>query len=156
MVIQPQVSFVVMDQHTGHVLAFVGGRGEKTGNRTLNRSTDTKRQPGSTFMILSTYLPALDSAGFTLASVIDDAGPYYYPGTNTEVSNWRSKKEYEGLSTIRKAIYDSMNIVTVKTLVEVTPNVGYDYLKKLGFTTLVESRTEPDGGLYQILTILWH
>lgn len=145
MVIQPQVSFVVMDQHTGHVLAIVGGRGEKTGNRTLNRATDTKRQPGSTFKILSTYLPALDSAGFTLASVIDDAGPYYYPGTNTEVSNWRSKKEYEGLSTIRKAIYDSMNIVTVKTLVEVTPNVGYDYLKKLGFTTLVESRTEPDG-----------
>ena len=38
-----------------------------------------------------------------------------------------------------------MNIVTVKTLADVTPKVGYDYLRKLGFTTLVESRTEPDG-----------
>jgi penicillin-binding protein 1A len=38
-----------------------------------------------------------------------------------------------------------MNIVTVKTLADVTPRVGYDYLKKLGFTTLVESRTESDG-----------
>jgi len=145
MVIQPQISFVVMDQHTGHVVAIAGGRGEKTGNRTLNRATDTKRQPGSTFKVLSTYLPALDTAGFTLASVQDDSGPYYYPGTDIEVSNWRSKKEYEGLVTLRKGIYDSMNIVTVKTLAEVTPKVGYDYLKKLGFTTLVESRTEADG-----------
>ena len=38
-----------------------------------------------------------------------------------------------------------MNIVTVKTLAEVTPEVGYDYLLKLGFTTLVDSRTEDDG-----------
>jgi len=143
--IQPQISLVVMDQHTGHVMAIAGGRGEKIGNRTLNRATDTKRQPGSTFKVLSTYLPALDTAGFTLASVQDDSGPYYYPGTDVEVSNWRSKKEYEGLVTLRKGIYDSMNIVTVKTLAEVTPKVGYDYLKKLGFTTLVESRTEADG-----------
>lgn len=144
MTIQPQLSFVVMDQSTGHVLAIIGGRGEKTGNRTLNRATNTKRQPGSTFKIVSTYLPALDTAGFTLASVQDDS-PYYYPDTETEVSNWRSKKEYDGLSTLRKGIYDSMNIVTVKTLADVTPRVGYDYLKKLGFTTLVESRTEADG-----------
>ena len=121
------------------------GEVKKTGNRTLNRATNTKRQPGSTFKIVSTYLPALDTAGFTLASVLDDTGPYYYPDTETEVSNWRTTKKYQGLSTLRKGIYDSMNIVTVKTLVEVTPRVAYDYLKKLGFSTLVESRTEPDG-----------
>lgn len=145
MTIQPQVSFVVMDQYTGHVLAIAGGRGEKKGNRTLNRATNTVRQPGSTFKVLSTYLPALDTAGFTLASVQDDSGPYYYPDGVTEVSNWRSTKKYEGLSTLRKGIYDSMNIVTVKTLAEVTPQVGYEYLKKLGFTTLVETRKEPNG-----------
>lgn len=144
MTIQPQVSFVIMDQNTGHVLAIMGGRGEKTANRTLNRATFSKRQPGSTFKIVSTYLPALDSAGYTLASVQDDT-TYYYPNTQTEVSNWRSKKEYEGLSTLRKGIYDSMNIVTVKTLADITPQLGYDYLKKLGFTTIVESRTEADG-----------
>lgn len=143
--IQPQLSFVVMDQHTGHVQAIIGGRGEKTGNRTLNRAVTTKRQPGSTFKIVSTYLPALDSAGLTLGSVLDDTGPYYYPDSEKEVSNWRKTKKYQGLSTLRKGIYDSMNIVTVKTLVEVTPRVAYDYLKKLGFTTLVESRTESDG-----------
>ena len=143
--IQPQSSFVVMDQYNGHVNAIIGGRGEKQGNRTLNRATNTVRQPGSTFKVLSTYLPALDTAGFTLASVQDDAGPYYYPGTEREVNNWTTKKEYEGLSSLRKGIYDSMNIVTVKTLVDVTPQVGYDYLLKLGFTSMVDSRTESNG-----------
>jgi penicillin-binding protein 1A len=143
--IQPQSSFVVMDQYTGQVSALIGGRGEKSGNRTLNRATNTVRQPGSTFKILSTYLPALDTAGFTLASVQDDAGPYYYPGSEKEVNNWTSTKKYEGLSSLRKGIYDSMNIVTVKTMVEVTPQVGYDYLLKLGITSLVDSRTESDG-----------
>lgn len=145
MTIQPQSSFIVMDQFTGQVQAIIGGRGEKEGNRTLNRATNTVRQPGSTFKILSTYLPALDTSGFTLASVQDDAGPYYYPGTKKEVNNWTSTKKYDGLRTLRQGIYNSMNIVTVKTFVEVTPQVGYDSLIKLGFTSLVNSRTESDG-----------
>ncbi len=145
MTIQPQTSFVVMDQHTGEVAAIEGGRGEKTGNRTLNRATNTVRQPGSTYKVLSTYLPALDSAGMTLASVQDDAGPYFYPGTKKEVNNWTATKKYDGLSTLRQGIYNSMNIVTVKTFVDVTPEVGYDYLLKLGFTSLVDSRKEADG-----------
>ena len=145
MTIQPQSSFVVMDQSNGEVDAIIGGRGEKKGNRTLNRATNTVRQPGSTFKILSTYLPALDAAGLTLASVQDDAGPYYYPGTETEVNNWTTTGKYEGLCTLRQGIYNSMNIVTVKTFVEVTPQVGYDYLTKLGITSLVKSRKEDDG-----------
>lgn len=145
MTIQPQSSFVIMDQKTGHIVAIVGGRGEKIGNRTLNRATNTKRQPGSTFKILSTYLPAIDTAGYTLADVQDDSGPYYYPNSEKEVKNWTSTKKYEGLSTLRTAISESMNIVTVKTLAEITPQVGYDYLKRLGFTTLIDSKKEADG-----------
>lgn len=149
MTIQPQSSFVVMDQHTGHVAAIIGGRGEKEGNRTLNRATDTVRQPGSTFKVLSTYLPALDTGKFTLASPMDDSGPYYYPGTKTEVNNWTSSKKYEGLTPLRRAIYNSMNIITVKTLNEVTPQLSYDnYLLKLGFTSLVDSRVEEDGRVF--------
>lgn len=145
MVIQPQSSFVVMDQYTGEVQAIIGGRGKKPGNRTLNRATNRPRQPGSTFKVLSTYLPALDSAGFTLASVQDDSGPYYYPGTKEEVTNWTSTRDFKGLSTLRQGIYNSMNIVTVKTMAQVTPQVAYDYLLKLGFTTLVDSRKESNG-----------
>lgn len=42
LVIQPQVSFVLMDQSTGNVKALCGGRGEKTASRTLNRATTSK------------------------------------------------------------------------------------------------------------------
>ena len=51
---QPQVSLVVEDQSTGHIVAMVGGRGAKSASRTLNRATDTVSQPGSTYKVLST------------------------------------------------------------------------------------------------------
>lgn len=144
--IQPQISFVVIDQHTGYVKAMVGGRGEKKANRTLNRASDSNRQPGSTFKILSTYLPALDTAGMTLATVQDDA-PYSYPN-GTPVKNYYSG--YKGLCTLRQGIRDSLNIVTVKTLADpnLTPKTGYDYLLKLGFTTIVDSYTSEDGRVF--------
>lgn len=140
--IQPQISFVLMEQSTGKVLAIVGGRGKKTASLTLNRASDTTRLPGSTFKILSTYLPALDTKGMTLASVKDDA-PYTYPD-GTPVNNWNHK--YNGLTSLRQAIYNSMNIMTVKTLEEVTPQSAYSYLLKLGFTTLEDNHVDETTG----------
>lgn len=139
---QPQASCVIMDQTTGYVKAIVGGRGTKEASLTLNRATDSRRQPGSTFKVLSAFAPALDTAGMTLASVYDDA-PYNY-ASGRPVSNWYSTG-YRGLSTIRDAIVNSMNIVAVKTLTDVTPQLGYDYLLKFGFTTLVNSRKQSNG-----------
>ena len=144
-VIQPQVSFIVLDQHTGQVKAITGGRGEKTASRTLNRATTSLRQPGSTFKVLSTYLPALDTAAMNLATVQEDE-PYYYPGTKRLVKNWYSG--YRGNATIRTAIADSMNVIAVKTLEQVTPKIGYDYLLNLGFTSLVDSYTDSSGKIF--------
>ena len=141
---QPQISLTLEDQHTGAVLAMSGGRGEKTANRTLNRAVDVVRQPGSTFKVVSTYAPALDAAGLTLATTQDDA-PYAY-ADGTPVRNWYGEA-YRGLSSLRLGIQNSMNIVTVKTLVQITPQLGFDYLKKFGFTTLVE-REEIGGKVY--------
>ncbi|MCR4902261.1 MAG: transglycosylase domain-containing protein [Butyrivibrio sp.] len=141
---QPQVSLTIEDQATGYVVAMEGGRGEKTASRTLNRATDTYRQPGSTFKILSTYAPALDSAGMTLATVLNDA-PFTYPD-GTLVRNWYGE-EYRGLTTVRTAIEDSMNIIAVKMLTLITPQLGFDYLKNFGFTTLVE-KEEINGKIY--------
>lgn len=144
-IIQPQASFVIMDQHTGQVKAIAGGRGEKTASRTLNRATTSLRQPGSTFKVLSTYLPALDTSGMTLATVQTDE-PYYYPGTKRLVKNWY--RGYRGDVSIRKAIADSMNVIAVKTLEQVTPKIGYDYLLNLGFTSLVDSYTDSSGKVF--------
>lgn len=141
---QPQVSLVVEDQSTGHIVAMVGGRGAKTASRTLNRATDTMRQPGSTFKVVSTYAPALDSAGLTLATVMNDA-PFNY-ATGRPVANWYGE-QYRGLSSLRDGIRDSMNIVAVKTLTQITPQLGFDYLRNFGFTTLVE-REEINGEIF--------
>ncbi len=151
LVIQPQASFVLMNQHTGEVLALCGGRGAKTGSRTLNRAVSSARQPGSTFKVLSTYLPALDISGMTLATVQDDA-KYYYPGTKKVVKNWYGSS-YRGLTSMRTAIADSMNVIAVKTLEQVTPKTGYDYLQNLGFTTLVDSYTDSSGKTYTDITL---
>ena len=141
---QPQVSLTVAEQSTGKVVAMVGGRGEKTASRTLNRATSASRQPGSTFKVLSTYAPALDSAGLTLATVQNDA-PYNYIG-GKPVSNWYDTG-YRGINSLRTGIKDSMNIVTVKTLTQIGPQIGFDYLLDFGFTTL-ETGKEIDGKIY--------
>ncbi|MFR3284640.1 MAG: hypothetical protein ACLTR6_10115 [Clostridium fessum] len=44
MILEPQTSFVLIEQSTGYVKAINGGRGQKTANRTLNRATDSLRQ----------------------------------------------------------------------------------------------------------------
>lgn len=134
---QPQVSLTIEDQHTGYIVAMIGGRGTKASSRSLNRATSTTRQPGSTFKIVSTYAPALDSAGLTLASVQDDA-PFNYDN-GRPVSNWYGGA-YKGICTLRYGIEQSLNIVAVKTLTQITPQLGFDYLQKFGFTTLVERR----------------
>lgn len=131
---QPEISLTIEDQSTGHVLAMVGGRGDKEANRTLNRATDTLRQPGSTFKVITTYAPALDSGDYTLASSIEDE-PFSYK-SGVPVRNWY--KGYRGLSTLRQGIVQSMNIVTVKLLSEMGPRVGYDYAEKFGISTLVD------------------
>lgn len=141
---QPQISLTIEDQSTGYIVAMIGGRGAKEASRTLNRATSTVRQPGSTFKVLSTYAPGIDSAGLTLATVFNDAPFNYVDGR--PVSNWYSTG-YRGINTVRTAIKDSMNIIAVKALTQITPQLGYDYLNNFGFTTL-ESAKEVNGQIF--------
>lgn len=136
---QPQASIVILDQNTGFVQAIVGGRGEKTGSLTLNRATNTTRQPGSTFKILTAYAPALDLFGKTLATVYDNEPYEYYDGT--PVSNW-DLNDYSGPTTIREAIIRSVNVVAVKCITEISPELGFEYAQKFGISTLHEHYEE--------------
>ncbi len=131
---QPQVSVFVMNQQTGYVAAMSGGRGAKEGRLTYNRATDAYRQPGSTFKVLAAYAPALDTYGLTLASVYNDS-PFLYEDGKA-VSNWYSEAKYKGICDIRYGIEQSLNIVAVKTLTQITPQLGYDYLENFGFKKL--------------------
>ncbi len=144
MTAQPQAAMVISDQHTGYVVAMVGGRGTKEGRRTLNRATNMTRSPGSTFKILAAFAPAIDSAGHTLASVYNDAPFTYTDGT--PVSNWYNTG-YRGICSMRYAIEQSLNIIAVKTQTVISPQLGVDYLYNFGFSTLVE-REEINGEIF--------
>lgn len=129
---EPQASVTIMDQATGEVKALVGGRGKKRGSMTLNRASNTYRQPGSTFKVLAAYAPAIDTAGKGIGSVQDDAP--YMKTDGTPLKNYDGK--YGGFTTYREGIVHSINVVAVKTLEEITPQVGFDYLLNFGFTSL--------------------
>ena len=146
---QPQSSVSIIDPSNGDVLAIVGGRGTKEASLTLNRASDTKRQPGSCFKVLAAYAPALETGQYTLASTQLDA-PYNY-ANGRPVKNWYGDA-YRGICTYRYGIEQSLNIVTVKALTDITPRVGFDMLLNMGFTTLVEKRTEWDGSVSSDIT----
>ena len=148
MIIQPQASMVIMDQSTGDVVAMIGGRGEKTANKTLNRVTDALRNPGSTFKIVAAYAPAFEELGYGPGTVQYDGSFAYTEGGKVGrlVNNWDKKNQYRGWTTLREAIARSMNIVAVKTITDVTPSVAIDYLLRFGFTSLQLDGANSDYG----------
>ncbi len=152
--LQPQVSFTLMDQHTGQVKAISGGRGVKTVNLALNRATNVPQQPGSTFKVITAFAPAIDTCGATLGTVYYDA-PYTIG--NKTFRNWYSSG-YQGYSSIRDGIIYSMNIVAVRCLMEtVTPQLGVEYAQNFGITTLTSTDYNPStalGGLTEGVTNL--
>lgn len=139
---QPQSSLTVIDQHTGYVKAIVGGRGTKSSSLTLNRATNTLRQPGSTFKPLATFAAALNEGGKTLASTYEDT-PYTYEN-GEPLYNY--DHAYHGTVSIRTTLQQSYNIPTVKAMEEITPALGVEYLKKFGFTSILDTQTEIPAG----------
>lgn len=144
---QPQSAMTIIDQHTGYVKAIIGGRGTKTASLTLNRATDSTRQPGSTFKIVSTYAAALNEKGMTLATTYEDQPITYDNGA--PVNN--ASGSFNGTTTIRTAIRNSVNTVAVQCFEDVTPELGLKYLDNFGFTTLAhgtEADTDANGNVY--------
>lgn len=123
---QPQSAMIIIDYHTGHILAMIGGR-DVDGNRFLNRATDSHRQPGSTIKPVSVYLPALEN-GYTAASPIDDV-PIVVNG-KIWPNNWYLG--FRGMHSLRYAVEQSINVSAVKVLNAMGTNKVVPYLEKMG------------------------
>ena len=137
---------VVMEQSTGEVKAMIGGRGEKTANRTLNRASGAYRNPGSTFKIVAAYAPAFEALGYGPGTVQYD-GPFAYTENGRQgrlVKNWDGTNSYRGWTTSREGIVRSMNVMAVKTITDVTPTTAVEYLLKFGFSSLVLEGPQAD------------
>ncbi|MHA1536800.1 MAG: penicillin-binding protein 1A [Alphaproteobacteria bacterium] len=100
-----QGAIVVLDPHTGRVLAMVGGYA--FGVSHYNRVVQAKRQPGSAFKPFA-YLTALDN-GYTPASIILDA-----PAVIGSYKPENYDRKYLGLMTLRRGLEKSRNAMTVR------------------------------------------
>ncbi len=133
--IEPQISITVIENETGYVRAILGGRGDKTESLILNRATGTTRQAGSTFKPLAVYAPAVDTAGYSPATVVDDV-PYFY-NSGQLVKN--ADGIYKGYVPLRMALAESRNIPALKTLESIGIDTGLQYAKSFGISTLTDN-----------------
>ena len=104
-------AIVVIDPHTGKVLALSGGFSFELSE--FNRATQAKRQPGSAFKPF-VYITAMKE-GYTPATLILDA-PYVVdqgPGLpKWKPSNYTDK--FYGLSPMRTGVEKSRNLMTIR------------------------------------------
>src|SRR6516165_10806080 len=113
----------------GALRALVGGR--DYGQSQFNRAVDAKRQPGSAFKPF-VYLTALEH-GLTPDTVRDDA-PIVVKGWRPE----NYERQYLGPVTLREALADSLNTVSVRLTLEFTPQAVVRTAYRLGITSMLE------------------
>ena len=118
----------------GAVRAMVGGR--NYGESQFNRAVAAKRQPGSAFKPF-VYLTALEH-GLTPDSVREDK-PINLKGWQPE----NYKHEYFGPVTLTKALALSLNTVSVRLTMELTPMAVIRTAYRLG----IASKLEPNASI---------
>jgi penicillin-binding protein 1B len=107
-----QAALVALDAHSGEVLAMIGGRNYDESQ--LNRATDARRQPGSTFKPF-VYASALSNRYYTAASLLSDRPQTFtYDGGRAEYtpSNYHGGFTNRDV-TLREALAHSMNVPAV-------------------------------------------
>ena len=133
--VKPQAAMIMLDPYTGDVVGMSGGRGEKEKDRTLNRATQSVRQPGSAIKPFAVYAPAVELGIWDPCAPIND-GPIQPAG------NWpkNSDNAYTGVCSWSEAIYRSKNTCAVNVFMALTPEKAYEFMTtKLGITTLDKS-----------------
>lgn len=138
-----QSAITVIDVQTGQVVGIAGGIGEKTASLTLNRASQSPRQPGSAIKPIAVYAPAIEYNYITAGSVFADKAKSY--------DGWVPRNydyQYRGNVDVRRAVRTSLNTVPVEILSRMGAQKSYDFLtQNLGITTLVKSR-DIDGKTY--------
>ena len=122
-------AMVVLDPHTGRVLAMVGGYNAKESE--FNRATQAKRQPGSAFKPF-VYLAALDG-DYSPTTRINDAPLVVDQGPGQP--KWKPSnytKKFYGPSIMRLGIEQSRNLMTARLAMAIGMPKVQDYAQKFG------------------------
>ncbi|MDH4099243.1 MAG: PBP1A family penicillin-binding protein [Nitrospirota bacterium] len=129
-----QGALLAVDPKTGQIRAMVGGR--DFGESQFNRATQALRQPGSVFKPV-VYAVAMEN-GFTPATIVDDSPVTYEaaPGQMWSPSNFTNR--FEGKITIRRAIEESINVVSVRLLEQLGPKTVIERATAMGIRNTLQ------------------
>ncbi|MEK5232888.1 transglycosylase domain-containing protein [Lysinibacillus sp. FSL K6-0232] len=125
-----QVGSILIENTTGRILSFVGGRDFKTTQ--VNHATQAYRSNGSTMKPLLVYAPAIEygviGAGSPLVDVRFSIGSW-------SPSNYIASDE-RGIIPAREALADSQNISALRLYNDILNRRPADLLVKMGFSKL--------------------
>ena len=127
-----QGAVVAMEPNTGSIKALVGGFDFYRNQ--YNHALQAARQPGSGFKPFI-YSAALAN-GVNAADVFLDA-PLVFDDANLE-SQYRPENDnnrYNGPTRLREALYRSINLVSIRVLLEVGAGKVLDHVGRFGFDT---------------------
>jgi len=135
-VLQPQIALVAVDPRTGYIKAMIGGR--DFSNTQLNRAVYAHRQPGSTIKPF-VYTTALESKAYTPNTVIVDEPVSYPSATGKPWAPQNYDRQFRGPITLRRALEESVNTVTVKLVDQLGPSKVISVARQMGLQSLVVS-----------------
>ncbi len=127
-------TLVALNPRDGALKAMIGGYNFERSK--FNRATQAKRQPGSAFKPF-VYATAFDR-GFTPSTIIDDSPISFHFRVGDKVVEWSPEnydRKFHGPTTLRRALENSVNVVTVKLM----ERVGVDRVIRLAHQVGIES-----------------
>ena len=131
---EPQVqgALVSLDPTTGAVRALTGGY--DFSRNQFNHAVQARRQPGSGFKPF-VYSAALAN-GITPSSIYMDA-PIVLDdeGLETQYRPNNDNKRYNGPTRLREALYRSINLVSIRVLLDVGAGRALRHVRRFGFDT---------------------
>jgi penicillin-binding protein 1C len=133
-----QAAALVLDNHSGEVLAYVGSPDYFAAARGSNDGVQALRQPGSTLKPLL-YQLAIEQRVIRPHTILADVPAHYaIPGAKL-YSPKDYSETFQGPVRVRVALANSLNVPAVKVLERVGVRNFLDRLHQLGFQHLTQS-----------------
>lgn len=127
-----QSALVSIDSHTGAIIALMGG--SDFAHSKFNRAVQAQRQPGSSFKPFI-YVKALEG-GYTPSTLVNDAPIVFQEAGMSKP--WKPENHgntYLGPTRLRRALYESRNMVAIRLLQHVGVKSLISSLPRFGFET---------------------
>lgn len=127
-----EVAAILIENETGAIRAMVGGSDWNSSR--WNRAVQSLRQPGSSFKPI-VYATAMDNGASPCDSVNDQPVTIPDPDDKDKNKVWRPANfghDFEGMMTLRKALYKSKNLPAILTGMKYGLSNVVNYARKFG------------------------